>query len=175
MARIYIAFGSNQDNPLAQLQQARKSLANHPDFTEIAASVIYCTPPWGYENQPEFLNTVASYDTTLAPQAVLDILQQIEQSQHRVRSIKNGPRTLDLDLLLYDELRQQTATLTLPHPQLHQRAFVLTPLADIAPNLMIAPYGRVAQLLEQVERRGIEPMYEADWQTLHRDIDFFRV
>lgn len=175
MVRIYIAFGSNQDNPLAQLQQARETLATHPNFTEMAASAIYCTPPWGYENQPEFLNAVVSYDTTLTPQATLEALQDIEQAQHRVRTIKNGPRTLDLDLLLYDNLKQQTDTLTLPHPYLHERAFVLVPLADIAPNLIIAPHGEVTQLLKQVDCHMIEPIYETDWQTLHRDIDFFRI
>ncbi|SUO96839.1 2-amino-4-hydroxy-6-hydroxymethyldihydropteridine diphosphokinase [Suttonella ornithocola] len=147
----WIAFGSNQDQPIQQLLVARNRLAQHSGVTEIKASSLYKTPPWGYEQQPDFYNAVIHYKTNLSPLKLLELLQTIEQEQHRMRTIKNGPRTLDLDILLFDNETLETDLLTLPHPRMHERAFVIQPLTEISPNICIGKYGKAEALLKQLD------------------------
>jgi 2-amino-4-hydroxy-6-hydroxymethyldihydropteridine diphosphokinase len=116
---------------------------------------LYRTSPVGYLEQPDFINAVASVQTTLKPQALLAALLAIENRHGRRRTMRNAPRTLDLDLLLYGEAVFDQDGLTLPHPRLHERAFVLAPLAEIAPEAMVPGMGRLQDLLARVDCNGV--------------------
>lgn len=133
MVEVYIALGSNIDDRLAWLREARHRLAG--ELTGLRASSIYETDPVGYEQQPRYLNAVVAGTTDLAPLNLLSILQRIEADLGRERLFPNAPRTIDLDLLLCDDLTLETPELILPHPRLHERFFVLVPLAELAPSL----------------------------------------
>ncbi|MFO1371104.1 MAG: 2-amino-4-hydroxy-6-hydroxymethyldihydropteridine diphosphokinase [Candidatus Competibacteraceae bacterium] len=129
-ARAYIGIGSNLDNPVTQVRWAFTALNALPASHCIAQSPLYRTAPvGGPPGQPDYINAVAALDTTLAPDAMLMALQMLEATRGRVRAVRWGPRILDLDLLLYDQFQRDDARLTLPHPRLHERAFVLYPLA----------------------------------------------
>jgi len=140
-ADAYIALGSNISDPLLQLRQACVAFAQHPKITFVACSDFYQNPPMGPIAQPDYINAVAHIRTMLTPQNLLDNLHTIEKAQGRERSIPWGPRTLDLDLLLFGDMIQITPTFSIPHPGLYSRNFVLIPLASIAPNLML-PSGK---------------------------------
>lgn len=157
MSIAYIALGANLGDPAVTVRAAFAALAQLPHTTLLRESALYRTAPVGYAEQPEFINAAAAVDTQLAPEALLSALQSIEQTFGRVRTLKDGPRTLDLDLLLYGEHVQQSEHLTLPHPRLHLRAFVLYPLADVVPNLDFPLPGRgtLAAWLPAVAGQGI--------------------
>ena len=140
----YIALGSNLNDPLLQVQTAIKELQQHPDFKLEKVSSLYQTKPVGMINQPDFINAVVAISTNLNPEELLKILLELEQQHQRIRKERWGPRTLDLDILLYDDLTLTEPGLTLPHPRLTERAFVLKPLAEIAPDLCL-PDGRKLQ------------------------------
>ncbi|PKO48904.1 MAG: 2-amino-4-hydroxy-6-hydroxymethyldihydropteridine diphosphokinase [Betaproteobacteria bacterium HGW-Betaproteobacteria-4] len=154
-ATAYVALGANLGDPAATVRAAFGALANLPESRVSRSSSLYRTAPVGLTDQPDFINAVAELQTTLAPEALLDALFDIEQRFGRIRADKNGPRTLDLDLLLYDDQRIDLPHLTLPHPRLHLRAFVLQPLAEIAPQLVIPGRGAVAAWLPAVANQGI--------------------
>lgn len=146
--RAYIGIGSNLNNPVAQLQQAFQGLAELPASRLIARSPLYRTAPvGGPAGQPDYVNAVAALDTALNPDELLTALQAMEIQQGRVRTVRWGPRTLDLDVLLYGSLQRDDLRLILPHPRLHERAFVLYPLYDLAPDLMIPGRGSLTELL----------------------------
>ncbi len=155
MSLAYIALGANLGDPAATVNAAFAALDRLPQSRLLAKSALYRTTPVGIADQPEFVNAAAQLDTMLAPEALLDALLGIEQTFGRIRAERNGPRTLDLDLLLYDELTLSTPRLTLPHPRLHLRAFVLQPLAELAPELEIPGRGRLAAWLPAVANQGI--------------------
>ncbi|RKT61891.1 2-amino-4-hydroxy-6-hydroxymethyldihydropteridine diphosphokinase [Azonexus fungiphilus] len=155
MSLAYIALGANLGDPAATVNAAFAALDRLPHSRLLAKSALYRTAPVGIADQPEFVNAAARLETTLAPEALLDALLDIEQAFGRVRAERNGPRTLDLDLLLYDELRLATPRLILPHPRLHLRAFVLQPLAELAPDLALPGRGRLAAWLPAVANQGI--------------------
>ncbi|WP_434515502.1 2-amino-4-hydroxy-6-hydroxymethyldihydropteridine diphosphokinase [Dechloromonas sp. ARDL1] len=155
MNTAYIALGANLDDPAATVRAAFAALANLPDSRIVHCSSLYRTAPVGIADQPEFINAVAELETSLAPEALLDALLEIEQRFGRIRAERNGPRTLDLDLLLYNDQYLDLPRLTLPHPRLHLRAFVLQPLAEIAPDLVIPGRGTVAAWLPAVANQGI--------------------
>lgn len=136
MALAYIGLGSNLEDPLAQVKRAFGELADIAQTVLLAHSAIYSSHAVGPE-QPDYINAVALLDTQLEPLALLDALQAIEQIHQRVRIQHWGPRTLDLDLLLYGDQNINVERLTVPHPYLTQRSFVLYPLADITPNLYL--------------------------------------
>jgi len=140
----YIALGSNLDQPIEQLKAAILSLQKIPDTHFICASHFYQTTPVGFINQPDFINAVACLKTTLPPETLLSALQTIENNQGRMRKQINGPRTLDLDILLYGNQIMSDSDLTIPHPRLPERAFVLIPLLEIAPELIL-PDGKAAK------------------------------
>jgi 2-amino-4-hydroxy-6-hydroxymethyldihydropteridine diphosphokinase len=149
-----VALGSNLDDPRARVERGFAALAALPGTFVRARSRLYRTPPWGIVEQPDFINAAARLETALAPRELLDALLAIEADAGRVRGTANGPRTLDLDLLLYGDRVIAAPGLVVPHPRLHQRAFVLLPLADVAPELEVPGHGRVAELLERVDTAG---------------------
>ncbi|MFZ2972678.1 MAG: 2-amino-4-hydroxy-6-hydroxymethyldihydropteridine diphosphokinase [Ferribacterium limneticum] len=155
MNTAYVALGANLGDPAATVLAAFAALANLPESRVVHSSSLYRTAPVGLTDQPEFVNAVAELETTLAPETLLAALFDIEERFGRIRAEKNGPRTLDLDLLLYNDQFVDLPRLTLPHPRLHLRAFVLQPLAEIAPQLAIPGRGTVAAWLPAVANQGI--------------------
>jgi 2-amino-4-hydroxy-6-hydroxymethyldihydropteridine diphosphokinase len=151
----FIALGSNLSDPAAQVNAGFAALAVLPATRVIARSSLYCSAPVGYADQPDFINAVAAIETALAPRALLDALLAIERRHGRAREFPNAPRTLDLDVLLYGDLQLQERGLTIPHPRMHERAFVLLPLAEIAPRCVIPGRGAVAELLRTVDAGGV--------------------
>ena len=153
--RAYVALGSNLHQPKAQVLQAFQDLDSLPQTRLIARSSLYLSAPVGYMDQPAFINAVVEIETSLAPHALLDALLELEHQCGRVREVLNGPRTLDLDVLLYDELQCHEHGLTLPHPRMHERAFVLMPLHEIAPSCVIPAQGEVSMLLKKCVDQAI--------------------
>lgn len=153
MAEIaaYIALGSNLSDPIAQIEQAWTQLENLPETRLTACSSLYLSKPVGYAEQPDFINAAAGIQTHLSPRALLAALLQIEARHGRNRTFKNAPRSLDLDLLLYDGLVMHEHGLTLPHPRMTERAFVLLPLAEIAADALIPGHGRVDACLAKIK------------------------
>jgi 2-amino-4-hydroxy-6-hydroxymethyldihydropteridine diphosphokinase len=150
----YIAIGTNLGDRLANLRAALAALA--PEIKALDESPVYETEPWGYVDQPPFLNMALRAGTDLAPHDLLDRLKGIEATLGRIPSFHNGPRLIDLDILFYDDLVLDTPALVIPHPRLHERAFVLVPLAKIAPDLVHPVLSlSVAQLVETADRRGV--------------------
>ena len=157
MADVLIALGGNVGDVRATFRKAIANICGMAQAALVARSSDYATPPWGNEQQARFINACIEIETSLDPHALLFTLQRIEQKFGRDRSKETrwGPRTLDLDMLAYDDVRLQRPELTLPHPHLFERAFVLVPLVEIAPDRVIA--GRsVRQALEDLSTEGIE-------------------
>jgi 2-amino-4-hydroxy-6-hydroxymethyldihydropteridine diphosphokinase len=134
-------LGANLDDPAAQVEYAFDELARLPDTLLSARSSLYVSAPVGYDQQPDFINAVARLETRLSPRALLVALLDIEHRHGRQRTFRNAPRTLDLDLLLYGNARFHEPGLALPHPRMHERAFVLEPLMEIASDLYIPGHG----------------------------------
>jgi 2-amino-4-hydroxy-6-hydroxymethyldihydropteridine diphosphokinase len=147
MIRAYVALGSNLGDPVGTLKAAIESLAALRGSLLKAVSSLYRTAPVGLKHQPDFINAVVALDTRLPPADLLQELFAVEAHFGRRRGVKNAPRTLDLDLLLHGDTVQDDPELTLPHPRMHERAFVLAPLAEIAPDIAIPGRGPVAALL----------------------------
>lgn len=147
MTLAYVGLGANIGEPRRQLQTALKELNGLPKTRMTAASGLYRSAPVGHPDQPDFLNAVVELDTELSPDALLDNLQEIEKAHGRQRPFAGAPRTLDLDLLLYGDAALATPRLTVPHPRMHERAFVLKPLAEIAPLAAIPGRGKARELL----------------------------
>lgn len=152
---IFVALGSNIDGPERQLARAFVALAHLPATCVLRRSSLYRTPPWGDLDQPDFINAVAELETALAPLELLDALLEIERAAGRVRVRRWGPRVLDLDLLLYGSECINMPQLQLPHPRMHERAFVMLPLAEIAPDLQIDPHGCAAAIASTLDVQGI--------------------
>lgn len=132
MPRAFIGLGSNIGDTEETIKEALLRLDSHPDINVTAVSSLYLTEPVGYENQPWFSNCVSEVETLLDPDRLLDVLQDIENNLGRKRTIRWGPRTLDLDILLYDKITINSERLTVPHPRMRERAFVMVPLVEIA-------------------------------------------
>ncbi|MEO8342921.1 MAG: 2-amino-4-hydroxy-6-hydroxymethyldihydropteridine diphosphokinase [Gallionella sp.] len=147
----FIGLGSNLQDPHSQLQRALVDLEKLPDTRVVARSSLYRSAPLGcpdhLPSQPDFVNAVAKIMTSLTPQALLQALLQIEHQHGRERTYRNAPRTLDLDVLLYDDMQLHEPGLSIPHPQMHRRAFVLQPLLEIAPDIRIPGVGQAQQSL----------------------------
>ena len=158
----YIGIGSNLENPAAQVRQAFRELKDITHTHCTARSSLYRSDPIGPPGQPDYINAVACLETELDPDALLAELRAIENAHGRVRRIHWGPRTLDLDILLYGDRVQNSPHLTLPHPRMHERAFVLYPLHDIAPDLHIPDKGALVDLRAACPSEGIERLDDAD-------------
>jgi 2-amino-4-hydroxy-6-hydroxymethyldihydropteridine diphosphokinase len=156
--RAYVALGSNLQDPEQQVLRAFEELNGLPQTRVVAKSALYRTAPVGYDNQPDFVNAAAEVSTELEPLALLRALLALETAHGRERPFPNAPRVLDLDLLFYDDLAMHDPELTLPHPRLHERGFVLFPLADIAPDLAVPGKGTVRALLEALPDQGVQRM-----------------
>ena len=151
---VYIALGTNIGDRAVNMQQALKELESIMQVEE--RSPIYETPPWGLVDQPDFLNQVVRGETELSPVELIKALKEIEAEMGRVPTIRYGPRLIDLDLLLYDDLVFETEKLSIPHPRMRGRAFVLVPLADLAPEIIHPVYGEtVIEMLAEVDPAGI--------------------
>lgn len=158
-APAWVAIGGNQGQVRATLEAAIDAIGVLPGTRVLQRSSLYRTPAWGRTDQPDFINGVLAVETTLAAPDLLANLLGIERRFGRLRDEEAGrwgPRTLDLDLLLYDDQVLELPGLSLPHPRLHERAFVLVPLAEIAPGLVVPGRGRVDGLLAKVDASGIE-------------------
>lgn len=171
MALCYIGLGANSGEPLPQLRRALTALHAHPDLSVLEVSALYRSPPMGPQDQPDFLNAVASLRTALAPEALLDVLQAQEAEAGRRRSRRWGPRPLDLDLLLYDDASLDTVRLRVPHPGLGERAFVLLPLCDlVGPDFRLPGGLTLAQALQHCGRQGTRRLPDTRWSGT-RDAD----
>ena len=153
---VFIGLGSNLEDPPSQLQRALIAIDKLPGTQLLAKSSQYRGAPLGYPDQPDFVNAVAKIATELTPQALLQALLQIELQHGRERTFRNAPRILDLDVLLYDDVQLHEYGLTIPHPQMHLRAFVLQPLLEIAPDISIPGVGRADVALIKCSNQELE-------------------
>jgi len=153
MSRAVLALGANLGDRAAALQGAVDALA--PEAKVVGVSAIFETAPVGGPEQPDYYNAVAIVETALSPSALLDLAHTIEADAGRVRLERWGPRTLDVDIIAFDDVMSDDPVLTLPHPRAHERAFVLLPWSDVDPDAVVPGRGRVAELLDTVEVAGV--------------------
>ncbi len=155
--RAFLALGSNIGDKIANLDAALLAIAGLEDTRVVRVSRIYRTPPWGKTDQDWFANAVIEIETSLSPDALLDTVLAIEVQLGRVRRERWGPRVIDIDILSHGEVLSATERLKLPHPAMGERAFVLLPLAEIAPGYRVGGIG-ISDRLAQLDKQGIEPM-----------------
>lgn len=151
MAKVYIGLGSNLGRPLDNLHRAMELISSGGQVRVTQVSSVYLTEPVGYEDQDWFHNAVAEIETALAPEELLKFLQETEARLGRVRTIRWGPRTIDLDILIYGDEKICTETLQVPHPRMAERGFVLAPLAEIAGDLVFAGGQTVREMLKNLD------------------------
>ena len=157
-ARCYIGLGGNIGTPAQTLREAIAALDSVAGTRLLRASSLWRTAPLGHAEQPDFINAVAEVDSTLAPRALLEALLALEQRFGRERSFANAPRTLDLDLLLHGGSVVDEPGLTLPHPRMHERAFVLAPLLELSPDCVIPGRGRARECLARITDQSVEKL-----------------
>ena len=155
MSNIFIALGSNLENPKEQVKQGILSIKNIKGVRILCESYLYETPPVGILDQPNFINAAIKIDSNLSPYELLNKLLKIENLAGRIRINKNGPRTLDLDILLFDDLILNDKNLIIPHPRMHERLFVLLPLKDIDENVVIPNQGSIKHIIEGIAPENI--------------------
>lgn len=151
----YVALGSNLEDPQRQLRSGLESLAALPATRLLRVSSFYRSAPVGYADQPDFVNAVAAIETGLSPRGLLDALLAVERRHGRVREFPNAPRTLDLDIVAYGDRTIDEPGLAVPHPRMHERAFVMVPLAEIAPDAAIPGRGSVRELAARVDAASV--------------------
>ena len=155
---VFIGLGSNLAQPADQILQAMQAIDLVQDTKVVARSSLYRSAPVGYLDQPDFVNAVVKVETALTPIALLQALLALEQENGRTREFQNAPRTLDLDVLMYDDLQHHEHGLTVPHPQMHKRAFVLQPLLEISPDCVISGVGSAAAALELCKDQRLDKL-----------------
>ena len=154
---VFLALGTNLGDRESNLSRARELLSQRMKI--IDASPIYITPPWGFEEQPDFLNQVLQVQTEIAPRPLLRYLKKIESKMGRVKTFRNGPRLIDIDILFYGQRVVKSSKLSIPHPRLHERAFVLVPLNDIAPDFVHPVLNiTVETMLSEIDVKGVRPL-----------------
>jgi 2-amino-4-hydroxy-6-hydroxymethyldihydropteridine diphosphokinase len=156
--RVFIGLGSNLENPLEQVRTAINDMKDMMSTELVACSSLYKSPPMGPQDQPDYINAVIELKTTLTPHTLLDELQKIEQQHGRIRKRHWGERTLDLDVLIYDELIIDDDRLTVPHPGIAERAFVVYPLAELDDTLLIPGLGQVGQIIKMCPQEGLQQL-----------------
>ena len=155
----YVALGSNLDDPANHVRRACQELSVLPQTRCLQYSCLYQSTPHGPTDQPDYINAVAELETALPPNELLSMLQSLEKAHGRVRTGEHwGPRPLDLDILLYGDQQIDGPDLQIPHPYMTERAFVLYPLAELAPELSIPGYGVLSDLLQSCPAEGLEPL-----------------
>lgn len=162
MVKAFLSLGSNMGDRLEYLSKAIDKIAQIQGCNILNKSSIYETEPWGYENQEAFLNLCISIETSLSPYELLESLQTIELELDRVRKIHWGPRTIDIDILLFDDIICEDDKLTIPHPRMRERVFVLIPLYDIEKNLIIDGI-KLEDLINKIDTRGIKEYKKNDF------------
>ncbi|MCA0972691.1 2-amino-4-hydroxy-6-hydroxymethyldihydropteridine diphosphokinase [Halobacillus litoralis] len=163
--QAYIALGSNLSEREEYLSQAIQILDRHESIRLIGRSTVYETEPVGYTDQNDFLNMVLKVSTSLSPVALLDVCQSIEEELGRKRVVKWGPRTIDLDILLYNQENMEAEHLTIPHPHMQERAFVMVPLANLSPDVEIPTLGKTAgEVASELPKEDVESLKV--WGTL---------
>jgi len=159
MEQVYVGLGSNLADPRAQVERASRALAALPQTRLVQRSRLYRSAPWGRADQPEFVNAVVALQTELTPREMLEALLKIERAAGRARDATRwGPRVLDLDILMFGDRLIDEPGLHVPHPHLHERAFVLLPLAEIAPDLIVPGHGRVDDLARRIDASTCRPL-----------------
>ena len=154
--KAWLGLGSNLQQPLVQIEEALSRLAAIDQIELLATSSFYHTPPWGDEQQDDFINAVAQIETSLDPLPLLRVLQSIENVMGRQRTGRRwGPRLIDIDLLVYSDLQYRSDDLEIPHPRMHERAFVLVPLCELDKTMEIPVHGSVEHLLQKLDCRDI--------------------
>ena len=151
MHKVYLGLGSNMSNPLKQLKDAIFSINNIEKTSVQKKSNVYESLPVGYLNQPNFFNQVISIETDLLPKELLQHFQEIEKKQKRIKKIFNGPRTIDIDILLFDDLCINEKGLVIPHPRMLERAFVMIPLLEIEPSIKIPKINNLKEFLGKLD------------------------
>ena len=162
MVKAFLSLGSNMGDRLEYLSKAIDKIAEIQGCNILNKSRVYETEPWGYENQEAFLNLCISIETSLSPYELLESLQTIELELDRVRKIHWGPRTIDIDILLFDDIICEDDKVTMPHPRMSERAFVLIPLYDIEKNLIIDGI-KLEDLINKIDTRGIKEYKKNDF------------
>ncbi|HET9403485.1 MAG TPA: 2-amino-4-hydroxy-6-hydroxymethyldihydropteridine diphosphokinase [Burkholderiales bacterium] len=162
LVTAFVALGGNIGDPPAQIRSALRALAKLRETRLVRRSSLYRNPPVGHLDQPEFVNAVAQIETRIGPRELLGHLLEIERKHGRERGYPNAPRTLDLDILLYGGQVVHEPGLVIPHPRMPERAFVLVPLAEIAPDIEVPGRGRVAGLLRNVDASGMIRLTETE-------------
>ncbi|MGQ0751820.1 MAG: 2-amino-4-hydroxy-6-hydroxymethyldihydropteridine diphosphokinase [Betaproteobacteria bacterium] len=158
----FVALGSNLDRPEHHIARGLREMEALPATTLVRSSALYRSAAVGHRDQPDFINAVAELRTTLAPRALLDHLLAIERAHGRLRAFPNAPRTLDLDIVLYGNRVVREPGLVIPHPRMHERAFVMVPLAEIAPDAVIPGRGSARGLLGGVDGGSVTRMQPGD-------------
>ncbi len=162
MARAYLSLGSNLGDRNAMLEEALARLGASGRLTVVKRSSVYETEPVGFADQPWFYNLAAEVETALSPEELFQLTKEVEQEMMRTRKIRWGPRTIDIDILLYDDLELATDRLTIPHPEMTRRRFVLEPLHEVAPDLVLPDGRRIEQVLRDVRGQDVR---KVAWTT----------
>lgn len=162
--KAWLGLGSNLQQPVAQLKDALGRLSSAERVEILRVSGLYHTPPWGDDSQDDFINAVVQIGTSLDPLPLLHDLQSIENEMGRQRSGRRwGPRLIDIDLLLYGDLQCHSEELELPHPRMHERAFVLVPICELDATLKIPGRGAAGELLKQLDCAGVFRLNDGGW------------
>lgn len=159
---VLIGLGGNIGEPLSAMQAALKAMDTDKDCRVLCVSSVWRTPPWGVTDQPDFLNACAAVSTTLAPRAFLDLCLSIEQDLKRVRDQRWGPRSIDIDILFFGDRRLSETGLTVPHPRIADRAFVLIPLAEIAPETTLDGQA-ISERAAASDQSGMVKAFGTEW------------
>ncbi|RUO40042.1 2-amino-4-hydroxy-6-hydroxymethyldihydropteridine diphosphokinase [Aliidiomarina taiwanensis] len=165
MVECIIGLGANLNNPVQQVLNASKALAEHAEIAGFHSSSLYSSSPMGPQDQPDYVNAVAIFHSALAPHALLDLLQSIEQQHGRVRKQHWGPRTLDLDLLFYGQQQIHDERLTVPHPGILVREFVVGPLAELRPHFVLPNNIMAKQHLSTLNTQELRVIQASPYQT----------